>query len=283
MRRSTDGGDAFAAISNRSVARANLTSIDVAGSSLVASGPRAIFRSADRGRTWRSVRLPKTRFRARTVDFVDARTGFWLGDDGRVFRTRNGGRSWSPLLGVGTSDAYGMAFSSATRGYLVFNRFGDARQASGFLLRTSDGGSTWHPQFVVAAPIPANGVAAGRDRVDYLLGGESGLLFSRSGGDAGRPSTLTLNPRRRVSRPSTITVTGRLRPASGNERVTVSMLPPGSTRWQHRTVRTAANGAFTTSWRVGRGTSRFVAQWAGDFRSTGDGSAPLAVRVGARR
>src|SRR3954449_9634761 len=176
-----------------------------------------------------------------------------------------------------------MAFSSATRGYLVFNRFGDGTTPSGFLLRTSDGGATWHPQFVVAAPIPAGGVAAGRGGVDYLLGGESGLLSSRTGGDAGRASTVTLNPRRAVGRPSTITVTGRLAPARGNERVTVSMLPPGSTRWQHQTGRTAATGAFTTSWRVRRGTTRFVAQWAGDFRSRGDGSAPLAVRVAARR
>jgi len=34
---------------------------------------------------------------------------------------------------------------------------------------------------------------------------------------------------------------------------------------------------------VRRGTTRFVAQWAGDFRSAGGGSAPLALRVGARR
>jgi len=94
---------------------------------------------------------------------------------------------------------------------------------------------------------------------------------------------LTLNARGRVSRPSTIPVTGRLSPARGNERVTVSAVAPGSTRWTHQTVRTAANGAFTTSWRVRRGTTTFVAQWAGDFRSAGDGSAPMAVRVGARR
>src|SRR4051794_30599146 len=283
IRRSTDAGDTFSAIANRAVARAGLTAIDLAGSTLVASGPRAIFRSADRGRTWRAVRRPSPNGFARAVDFVDARTGFWLDDDGRVFRTRNGGRSWSQLLGVGTSDAYGMAFSSATRGYLVFNRFGDATTPSGFLLRTSDGGATWHPQFVVSAPIPGAGVAAGRGGIDYLLGGESGLLSSRTGGDAGRASTVTLNPRRAVRRPSTITVTGRLAPARGNERVTVSILAPGSNRWQHQTVRTAATGAFTTSWRVRRGTTRFVAQWAGDFRSRGDGSAPLAVRVGARR
>ena len=33
-----------------------------------------------------------------------------------------------------------------------------------------------------------DGIAAGRGGVDYLLGGDGGLLFSRSGGDAGRAS-----------------------------------------------------------------------------------------------
>ena len=165
----------------------------------------------------------------------------------------------------------------------MFNRFGDVTGPSGFLLRTTDAGATWHPQFVVAAPIPFDGVAAGRGSTDYLLGGEAGLLCSRRGGDAGRPSRLTLSARRRVSRPATIAVTGRLSPAAGKERVTVSALAPGSRRWLHQTVRTAANGAFTTSWRVSHGTTTFVAQWVGDFRSAGDGSAPPAVRVGARR
>ena len=283
LRRSTDGGDTFSAVSNRSVARAQLSGIDVAGSTLVAWGPRALFRSSDRGRTWRSVRVPARRIVARKVDFVDARTGYWLGTAGRVWRTRDGGRRWTELLGIGTNDASGMVWSSATRGFLVISRFGDVATASGFLLRTTDAGATWHPQFVVSTPIPANGIATGRGGVDYLLGGDAGLLFSRSGGDAGRPSRLALTARSRVSRPSTIAVTGRLSPARGNERVTVSMLPPGSSRWQHETVRTAANGAFTTSWRVRRGTTRFVAQWAGDFRSAGDGSAPLTLRVGARR
>ena len=164
----------------------------------------------------------------------------------------------------------------------MISRFGDVATPSGFLLRTTDAGATWHPQFVVSTPIPANGIAAGRGGVDYLLGGDAGLLFSRRGGDAGRTSRLTLSARGRVSRPATIAVTGRLSPARGNERVTVSMLPPGSTRWQHQTVRVAANGAFTTSWRLRRGTTRLVAQWPGDFASTGDGSSVVSVRVGGR-
>ena len=62
--------------------------------------------------------------------------------------------------------------------------------------------------------------------------------------------------------------------------MTVSHRAAGSTRWRAQTVKVAANGAYTTSWDVRRGTSRFVAQWAGDFRSAGDGSPVLSVRVG---
>ena len=60
----------------------------------------------------------------------------------------------------------------------------------------------------------------------------------------------------------------------------MSYLPPSSSRWQHQTVKTAANGSYTTSWRVRKGSNRFVAQWAGDFRSKGDGSSVLTVKVG---
>jgi hypothetical protein len=106
-------------------------------------------------------------------------------------------------------------------------------------------------------------------------------MFGATGGDAGRPSTLTATAKRtRLPKPARITVTGRLTPAAGNERVTVSALSPGSVRWRHRTAPVAANGAYTTSWDLTRGTSTFVAQWQGDFRSAGDGSPVLTVRVG---
>ena len=174
-----------------------------------------------------------------------------------------------------------MSFSGKRSGYLVIERFGDVAQRSGFLLRTRDGGATWYPQFVVSTPIAGAGVAAASGGTDYLLGGPSSLLASTTGGDAGTRSALTATTARRsLRRAGRITVTGRLTPAAGNERVTVSHRAAGSTRWRAQTVKVAANGAYTTSWDVRRGTSRFVAQWAGDFRSAGDGSPVLSVRVG---
>jgi len=278
LRRSTDGGDTFSSVTDRDVVKARLTTIDRAGSALFASGRRDLLRSTDRGKTWTALHKPG---RLARVDFVDAKIGYFLDTGGALWKTTNAGKKWTRLFGVGTERAYGMAFSSKSRGYLVIDTFGDTAQRAGFLLRTSDGGATWHPQFVVSTPILGAGIAATSSGTDYLLGGQSSLLFTTSGGDAGKSSTLTATTKKtKLGKPSGITVTGRLTPAASNRLVTVSYLPPGSSRWQHRTAKTASNGAYTTSWRVRKGTNRFVAQWAGDFRARGNGSGVLTVKVG---
>jgi photosystem II stability/assembly factor-like uncharacterized protein len=278
MRRSTDGGETFAAVGGKPVVKAKLSGVDRARGALFAYGRRDLLRSRDRGRTWTAVHKPG---RLAEADFLDARRGYFLAEGGAVYRTTNGGRRWTQLLGVGTSGAYGMSFSSRTRGYLVIDRFGATPGRAGSLLRTSDAGATWRPQLVVSTPIAGGGVAATPGGTDYLLGGGSSLLFSASGGDSGRASALSIaTRRRRLGRPAGVIVTGRLSPAAGNRLVTVSYLAPGSRGWRAQTVRTAANGSYTTSWRLRRGTNRFVAQWAGDFRSRGDGSGVLSVRVG---
>ena len=278
LRRSTDGGESFSTVTDRDVVKAKLDGIDRAGGALFASGARDLLRSTDRGKTWTPLHKPG---RVLNVDFLDARNGYFLAQGGSLWRTANAGRKWSKLLGVGTERAYGMAFSSKSKGYLVIDRFGDSGQRSGFLLHTTDAGATWHPQFVVSTPILGSGIAATSSGTDYLLGGESSLLFTTTSGEAGKSSELSITTKKRkLGKAVGITVTGRLSPGSSNQLVTVSYLPPGSSHWQHRTAKTSSTGAYTTSWRVRRGTNRFVAQWAGDFRSKGDGSGLLTVKVG---
>ena len=283
LRRSTDSGNTFSAVKGKDVAKARLDAIDRAGSALFASGSRDLLRSTDRGKTWKALHKPTVNdkpARLIHVDFLDAKNGYFLAQGGALWRTANAGKSWSSLPGTGTEKAYGIAFSSKTRGYLVIDRFGDVSNRSGFLLKTTDSGATWHPQFVVSTPILGAGIATS-SAADYLLGGQSSFLFTTTGGDAGKASTLSVTTKhKKLSKPAGITVTGKLSPAAGNERVSVSYLPPGSGRWQHQTVKTAANGSYTTSWRVRKGSNRFVAQWAGDFRSKGDGSGVLTVKVG---
>jgi photosystem II stability/assembly factor-like uncharacterized protein len=290
IRRSTDDGGSFEAVKGKAVSRTVLSGVDRAGSAIVAYGPQDLIRSVDNGRTWTALKKPGryvkrgrklvNRLGIRSADFTDANNGFLLDAAGRLYRTGNGGRSWTELPGVGTDAARSMSFASSKKGYLVIDRFGDIRQRTGFLLRTDDGGATWHPQFVVSAPIAGGGVAAG-GTTDYLLGGAQSLLYSTTGGDAGSNSGLTITaPKSKYSKPAHIVVTGQLKPAAGNERVTVSYRRPGSTRWAAQTVTVSANGTFTSSWNLAKGANVFVAQWQGDFRSHGDGSKVLTVTVG---
>jgi photosystem II stability/assembly factor-like uncharacterized protein len=291
LRRSTDRGDEFTAASGKALKAVRLTSLDAAaGRMVVAYSPTGLVRSTDRGATWSTVRKPGPYVRLksgklrnqtilREVDFATATTGWAITSSGGLWRTTNGGRSWSELPGVGAGVAgSSLAMTSATTGYLTLPGFGDVGRA-GFLLRTTDAGTTWHPQLVAQQPIGFGGVAASAG-TSYALAGD-GLLSTTGGGDAGATSTVTLTTAKaRVSKPGAVTVTGRLKPAQGGERVTVSFRAAGSKRWFAQTVRTGATGSFTASVGARKGVNQVVAQWAGDFRSAGDGSTPLAITVG---
>lgn len=286
VRRSTDGGGTFERVTSKAVARAGLDGVTAAAGAIFAWGPATIARSRDGGRTWTALLRPGATRRARAgvvvrqVAFSSATTGLLRAGDGTVWRTTNGGRTWTALDAVGTGETTGMAVASARAAYLVVGAFG--RQKGGYLLRTTDAGATWQPQFVVAASIAADGIATPRGGVDYLLAGDSALLASTTGGSAGSPSRLTLStPRTSLRKPAHITVTGRLQPAGRSARVVVSARTPGSRRWIAQTVDVAANGAFVSGWNVTRGTTRFVAQWTGDFQAAGAGSRVLSVTVGA--
>jgi photosystem II stability/assembly factor-like uncharacterized protein len=280
LRRSTNAGDTFAAVGG-SVGRSVLSDIDSAGAALFASGPQAVWRSKDKGKTWASVRRPGKTAVAH-VEFLSAGSGYLLDRKGSLYRTTNGGKSWTKLLGTGNSGGYGIAFSSASRGYLIVPSFGGTR--GGFLLRTTDSGKTWTPEFVVASQINAEGVAAGGGGTDYLLGGTSSLLYTKSGGVTGAASTLSVTTKtKQFKKPpkGAITVTGKLKPTQGADEVTVSYLKPGGTSWRSQTVKVAANGAYTTSWRLAKGSNTFVAQWPGNFKNSGRGTKPLTVKVGS--
>jgi photosystem II stability/assembly factor-like uncharacterized protein len=285
VRRSADAGETFDQLRASALQRAQLVGATGAraDAAVFAWGPTTLARSVDRGRSWTALPLPAgRRLTVAQVAFASARVGLLRDTTGEIWRTTNAGRSWTRLTSVGTESVTGMAVDSPRSATLVLSRFGTAL-GGGFLLRTEGAGATWLPQFVVDQPIRPDGIAAGED-VDYLLAGDAGLLFSTSGGVAGDPSELTLSTkRRRLPRAGRITVTGRLAPASGGAQVVVSARSQGATSWAHQTVTVASNGTFATAWGVGRGATTFVAQWTGDFRSTGAGSRAMTVTVAPKR
>jgi photosystem II stability/assembly factor-like uncharacterized protein len=279
-------------VGGSTVAKTSLNQIVPHPNLLIAygGGGKLIFLSTNAGQTWKTVRLPKKvriGFQADSVDFVSTKVGFFLDSLTRLWKTTTGGRTWGQVLGLGTSESRGISMADAANGLIplhgIAGRFDDPG-ATAQVLRTSDGGKTWRLQ-AIARGVMADAIATGPQRAYALVGGNH-FFFTASGGDAGSATTLALRTSKRSFTKKAfkkargrVTVTGTLPGAVGGEQIVVSRRDLRGTHWTQQIVTAGANGgSFTTSWRI-RGSSVFVAQWAGDSGRRGAGSAPLAISV----
>jgi photosystem II stability/assembly factor-like uncharacterized protein len=279
-------------VGGSTVAKTSLNQIVPHPNLLIAygGGGKLIFLSTNAGQTWKTVRLPKTvriGFQADSVDFVSTKVGFFLDSLTRLWKTTTGGRTWGQVLGLGTSESRGISMADAANGLIPLHGIGgrfDDPAATAQVLRTSDGGKTWRLQ-AIARGVMADAIATGPQRAYALVGGNH-FFFTASGGDAGSATTLALRTSKRSFTKKAfkkargrVTVTGTLPGAVGGEQIVVSRRDLRGTHWTQQIVTAGANGgSFTTSWRI-RGSSVFVAQWAGDSGRRGAGSAPLAISV----
>lgn len=270
VRRSTDGGETFRAISDRDLRNARLFRAETGGPVMFAHGLTRLLHSPNGGLTWRRLKLPRG-IAIEDISFVSAQTGYLVDRRGRLWKTTNGGRSWTRLVAVGRS-VHAVDFADARNGYARVGGFG--RQTYGFVMRTNDGGASWRPQLVSESPV--NGLDA-EGGTAYAWARNDLLYATRSGGDAGAPRTLRITTRgRRLSKPGTITVSGRLTASTAGERAVVSMLT--GERWIMQTATVASNGTFVTRWRVTK-RAEFVAHVLGTADHTGAGTKPLAIDV----
>ena len=173
VRRSTDSGTTFT-----DLARGSVRAFDSASGALVAYGARTVLLSRDGGSHWRALRVPAGT-RIASLDFVSASIGFLVRDDGDVFTTRNAGRTWKLLSGVGRDDVVQVSFADAKHGFLTLG----TESGLGGVLRTSDGGRSWRPQVTgqdALAQVLAIGAGGGT-----ALTTQTGELFSTAtGGDS---------------------------------------------------------------------------------------------------
>jgi photosystem II stability/assembly factor-like uncharacterized protein len=307
INRAVNGGR-FEPVGAKTVASAHLSDYNVVGSTAFAfgAGTHSLLRSTDGGARWVSLTLPLARRASarkrkaspgvsiRDVSFTSALQGLLLDTAGRLWLTSNGGHSWREDLSTGSSDGVQLAFSDAGHGFMSLRSFG-ADSSNAYVLRTSDGGATWHPQEITAGSLPGDAVVASSalDASALLDGATSGeavqrLLFATaSGGDvAGTPASLSLAAARKAytkralrAAHGLLRINGTLGGALGGEEIVVSRRDLAGGAWQHQEVIAGANGgSFTTSWHVRR-SSVFVAQWAGDSGRPGTGSRLLQVLV----
>ena len=289
VKRATGGGE-FNSVSGGIVGRTALTDAQLAGSAIVAwaRGGRALLASTTRGATWKAVRLPSKKTRIRSVSFTGRRSGRVLDAQGRLWSTTNGGASWRESPSTGTAKATSVAFGSAGSGYLTVGRFGDS--TGGYVLRTTDGGTTWRPQSISPSALVGDGLVAPDATHAFGLVAAGAVqrqfFFTTTGGDAGSASSLTLKASpasftkgslRRTK--GKVTISGKLAGAVGGERITVSARGRHGVDWSSRTVTAGANGgSFSATFNV-KNAAVFVAQWAGDSGRGGVGSRLLLVKV----
>ena len=116
------------------------------GTLWLAASFSTLFKSADVGKTWQDFSTYEDAFLTE-LRFVDAATGFAIGEFGTMMKTVNGGDSWDNLAST-PYDFYPLSsyFADAQTGWLG--------GLSGDILKTSDGGQTWYREQVDSeAPI----------------------------------------------------------------------------------------------------------------------------------
>jgi hypothetical protein len=308
INRAVNGG-AFQPVGGR-VANAHVSDYDLTGSTVFAFAPegRTLIRSTNEGATWSAVNLPLERKKGKgrkgktspgvpvlSVAFVGPQRGFLLDTQGRLWSTRNGGRTWLEVLSAGTSGGIQLAFSDPNAGFMSIDALG-GDTADAFVLRTADGGATWHPQEITLGALSSGGLVASNaldaaalidttsDSNETL---RRALFETTTGGDVtGSSQALTLathttsfTKRKLAAAHHAVRVTGTLSGASGGEEIVVSRRDLTGGRWQHQTVIAGANGgSFSTTWRISA-SSVFVAQWDGDSGRLGAGSKVLKILV----
>ena len=269
--RSTNGGEEFGPVAGK-IGGSALRAGEVVKGRFYAYGARTLVVSADRGKSWKAIKTPAKRS-ILDVSFGSDSTGYLLDTRGELWRTNNTGRTWNRIEGLGSWRPSGVDFVDANHGFALVTPTG-RYVAGAYLLRTDNGGKSWHPQFVSGGSASAIESA---DSTSYLLVGDSVLYATRSGGDVGATRKLTFSAKpKSLTKSATVRINGRLSPAHGGEDVALSRYMGGS--WTVRHVTVASNGGFSTRWPINK-TAVFVAQAFGDADHVAVGTAALSVKL----
>ena len=114
-----------------------------------------------------------------------------------------------------------------------------------------------------------------------LMPFDDGFFATTTGGQAGNPSSLTLDvPKGKASKgkKKKVKVVGKLSPPEGGEQIVVSSRKASDPSWDDDTLTAATNGKFTAKFKVKKKKVFVVAQWSGDDERSGAGSKVLTLK-----
>jgi photosystem II stability/assembly factor-like uncharacterized protein len=117
--------------------------------------------------------------------FVDSETGWIVGEEGNVFHTKDGGKSWVKQESGSKEDLFSVYFKNSQEGWIT--------GLNGLLLHTEDGGATWKRQ---ECPIEESlfGIVVS-DSLGYAVGNAASMMRSTDGGktwETFMPAGITL-------------------------------------------------------------------------------------------
>lgn len=132
----------------------------------VAGSGATIAMSADRGATWKPTVLGDDLLLT-SIQFVDGQHAYITGEFGAVFRSTDGGATWTARTRIGADFyPYAACFTDAERGWVS--------GLAGVVMHTADGGQTWQKQ---ANPLGAPIYGLAVDQGQAIGVGVNGLLF----------------------------------------------------------------------------------------------------------
>lgn len=145
---------------------------------------QTIIKTTDGGNTW-STLIDQPGPGLNAVAFINADTGFAVGDMGAFLTTVNGGTTWASVTPPDTFNFSGIRFINSSTGYVV-----GGNDSTRVILNTIDGGSTWSvlknekgSQLTDIFFYHNNG---------YIVGTNSALLLSTDGGQTWAYDTVSL-------------------------------------------------------------------------------------------
>lgn len=117
------------------------------------------------------VQLPES---LNSVFFTTKAQGYVGGAQGGIYKTINGGESWSTLISGVSSPVYGLWFVSSSNGFAVGGESScggtGCTPVGGFILRTTDGGQSWTKVYTPAAKVAIDGVFFTSASIGFCIG-----------------------------------------------------------------------------------------------------------------
>jgi photosystem II stability/assembly factor-like uncharacterized protein len=140
-----------------------------------------IVKTIDGGATWsyQMNQIFQTSNQPRSVFFIDANSGWAVGDNGTILKTTDGGQNWISKTSGTTSDLNSVQFVNSQIGWAV------VAENLGDVIKTTDGGESWFTQ-----DIAVQGFFHSLDFIDaqtgWVVGEQSsdGVVFRTSDGGA---------------------------------------------------------------------------------------------------